>query len=64
MTIYDRTNIHPNYRSIGLHHIRQLRRMICEGRYTIDARNAIKAEQRDLLSKRRALAEAKAEVAQ
>ncbi len=59
MTIYERTNIHPNYRSIGLHHIRGLRRLIREGRYTIDARNAIKAEQIDLLFKRRALAAAK-----
>ncbi|HHH46065.1 MAG TPA: hypothetical protein ENK53_03530 [Thiotrichales bacterium] len=64
MTVYDRTNIHPNFRSIGLHHIRQLRRMIRENRYVPDAKSAIKRAQLDLLSKRRVLAEAKAEVAQ
>lgn len=51
------TNIHPNFRRIGLAHIRQVRRMAREGRYTADAHAIIKRAQADLLDKRQRLRE-------
>lgn len=51
------TNIHPNYRALGLAHIRQVRMMLREGRYTDDCRDIIKAAQKDLADKRKALAD-------
>lgn len=50
-----RTNIHPNWRSIGLAYIRQVRRTLKEGRYTASCLRVIKETQRDLLSKRNIL---------
>jgi len=48
------SNVHPNYRSLWLNHIRQLRRMRREGRYMVGAQ--IKDAQRNMLAARRALA--------
>ena len=48
-------NIHENYRSIGLAHIKQVRRMMNEGRYVADCKRIIKQAQRDLADKRAAM---------
>lgn len=52
------SNVHPNYRSLWLSHIRQLRKMIRDGRQDLSARNALKAAQKNMLAERRALAAA------
>ena len=54
------TNIHPNWRGLGLGHIRQVRMMVKSGRYRADGLRIIKRAQLDLLDKRRALAAARA----
>ena len=53
---HEATNIHPNWRSLGLAHIRMVRATLRSGRYAIDCKRIIKEAQRDLLSKRRTLA--------
>lgn len=49
------TNIHPNWRNLSLGHIKMVRCMLREGRYTVDCRRIIKEAQRDMLWKRRKL---------
>ena len=53
-------NLHPNWKRLALSHIRQLRMMLHEGRYTTDCIRIIKQKQRDLLSVRAILAKATA----
>lgn len=49
------TNIHPEYRALGLAHLRQVRMMLRENRYVIDCKRIIKEEQQVLARKRAAL---------